>query len=66
MIVHIQNSKLCALGKIHLNHWDGIEGIRRSGGAGWSGAELKGLEFEIIEDSTGVKFIYKKVESVID
>jgi hypothetical protein len=64
--VHIQGDDLCAHSELRIEHWQKLEGIRRSAGRGYKGAELVGLLFDTRTDSTGTTFVYKDVERISD
>jgi hypothetical protein len=49
-----------------VNNWNKIEGIQRTKGLGYSGAELKGLQLDIQQTDSGAVFIYKDLERIID
>jgi hypothetical protein len=63
----VQGDDLCA--KIVLivkESTSGIEDIVEREGLGYRGAELKELEFDIIQSKTDTDFIFRKVSSVVD
>lgn len=65
--VYIQGDGLCA--KMELTISDskkGIEGIIRTKGISYGGAELEGLKFDIKQDSTSTEFIFKEISGIID
>jgi hypothetical protein len=64
--VNIQNDSLCAKGQILVNDWHKIEGIKRTKGKGYSGAELIGLTFKIEKDSNTIDIVYKDLIKIID
>jgi|GEM_PF-669551 len=66
ILVDIQNDSLCAKGMIQVKDWSMIEGIKRTKGASYKGAELKGLSFEVTKDSAGIEFIYKTLDRIVD
>jgi hypothetical protein len=66
IIVYIQNDSLCAKGVIKVDDWGKIEGIKRTKGKGYVGAELKGLTFLIEKDSSKTEFVYKDLARIID
>lgn len=55
-----------ATGLVLVNNWNKLEGIKRTKGMGYSGAELKGLQLDIRESKTGAEFIYKDVDRIAD
>jgi hypothetical protein len=65
IVVYIQGQGLCAKGEIQVTDWSKITGMRKEI-SGYGGAKLEGLNFEIIQDSTGTNFLYKDVDRVID
>ena len=67
ILVHIQGDGLCA--KILLdvkNSQRGIEGILKNKGAGYQGAELEDLKFDIEQDSLSTEFIFREISGIID
>jgi hypothetical protein len=64
--IHIQGADLCAEAYIQVNDWAKLKGIKDTGGLSYHGAQLKGLQLTIEEDSTHTLFIYKDIESTID
>ena len=67
MMAHIQGDGLCA--KIVLllkDSKDGVENIVERQGMGYRGAELKDLEYDVIQSNTGTEFVFKKVGSIVD
>jgi hypothetical protein len=64
-VVHIKGRDLCAKGEIQVADWNKITAIR-SENSGYRGAKLEGLNFEIIQDSTGTCFLYKNIERIVD
>ncbi len=65
IVVHIQGRGLCAEGEIVVTNWDKLSGMRREI-SGYRGARLKGLKFEIIQDSAITNFFYKDIDRIID
>jgi len=65
ILVNVQGKGLCATAEIQVFDWEKLDEMRREV-SGYKGAELAGLEFKIIDDSTGVNFVYADVDSVID
>ena len=64
--VQIKGSNFEATGLVLVNNWNKLEGIKRTKGIGYSGAELKGLQLDIRESETGAEFIYKDVDWIVD
>jgi hypothetical protein len=66
IIINIQNDSLCAKGKILVNDWNKIEGIKRTKGQSYVGVKLKGLTFNIENDSNKIELIYKDITQIVD
>ncbi len=66
IIVNIQNHALCAKGKIQVNDWNKIEGIKTTQGKGYVGAKLKGLTFDVEKKSNKTELIYKDINRIVD
>lgn len=64
--VHVQSDQICAEAHILVTDWTKLKGIRETGGLGYHGAKLKGLKFDIKQDSLHTEFIYKDIDTVID
>ena len=64
--VFVQGEGLCAVEEVQVNNWEKLKSIRETKGAGYSGAELKGLKVAITQTPTGTSFIYKDVDRIID
>jgi len=65
ILVNIQGGGLCAKGEIQVKDWGKISGMRREV-SGYRGAGLKGLKFEIRQDSSGTNFTYVNIDRIID
>lgn len=64
---HIQGDGLCAKIVLVVNGADkGIEGIIKTKGMGYRGAELEDLKFEIKQDSTSTEFIFQEISGIVD
>lgn len=64
--VNIQGDGLCAKGLLQVSDWKNIEGIKRTKGVSYNGAQLKGLTFDIITNGESIDFIYKNIASIVD
>ena len=64
--VNIQGDGLCAKGLLQVNDWTNIEGIKKTKGVSYNGAQLKGLTFDVITNEESIDFIYKNLESIVD
>ena len=64
---HIQGDGLCAKIVLTINSSDkGIEGIIKTKGMGYRGAELEDLKFDIKQDSTSTEFIFQEISGIVD
>ena len=66
IIINIKNNSLCAKGKILVKDWNKIEEIKRTSGQSYVGAKLKGLTFNIENDSNKIELIYKDITRIVD
>ena len=66
IIINIKNNSLCAKGKIMVKDWNKIEGIKGTSGQSYVGAKLKGLTFNIENDSNKIELIYKDITRIVD
>jgi hypothetical protein len=57
---------LCANGKILVNNWNKIEGIKKTQGQSYIGEKLKGMTFITENDSNKIEMIYKYVIRIVD
>ncbi|MBC7914174.1 MAG: hypothetical protein H7Y07_08625 [Pyrinomonadaceae bacterium] len=66
LVLRVTNTSIDASAMVLVKNWNKLEGIKASKGLGYSGAELRGLRLDIEESPTGVIFIYKNLEKIID
>jgi hypothetical protein len=66
LMVFIQGDSLCAKAEILIENWEGIEGIRRVKGKGYSGAELAGFKYDVHFQSERTTFSYRGVDRIVD
>ncbi|TYB75774.1 hypothetical protein [Bizionia myxarmorum] len=66
LTIDVQGDGLCAEATLIVKDWSGLEEIKRTKGVSYLGAELRGLTFDIINNTDSVDFIYKNVEAVVD
>lgn len=65
--VNIQAEGLCATCSVLVKQWDNtVKNIQQTRAMGYYGAQLNNLQFDFIEDSTGVQLVYKSIESIKD
>jgi hypothetical protein len=65
IVVNVQGKDLCATLEIQVADWRKINSMRQEA-SGYSGAKLVGLDFEIVEDSTGAAFLFRDVDRIVD
>lgn len=64
---NVQGDDLCAVMVLSLRGSTvGIEGIPESKGKGFSGSELKDIEFDVVQDSGRTEFIFHSISGLID
>ena len=64
--VAIKGADFEATGVVLVNNWDQIEGIRRTKGQSYQGAELRGLSLIIQKDAEGTNLVYNGLQEIID
>lgn len=62
----ILGENLCAVLVLKVDDWSKLEELRAKQGVTFRGAEFKNLTFEIQEDSSNVKFVYRNFDEIID
>ncbi|MEO6499921.1 MAG: hypothetical protein ABIN95_12935 [Mucilaginibacter sp.] len=62
----IRGDEIEAKGLILVKNWHKLENLKRTGGKGYSGAELRNLELDIIDRDAEPVFIYKDLEEIVD
>ncbi len=66
LMVHIQNSNVCAIGMLENQGVEELEHMSLVGGDGYRGAQLSGLEYEVKRHGDSVNFVCTAVDSIID
>lgn len=66
LIVNVQHDSFCAKGKVLVNDWKKLEGIKRTKGESYEGAELKGLAFAIEREADKTTLVYTDLNRIID
>ncbi len=64
--IQVKGDDFVAKGLVLDNNWNKLEGIKRTKGQGYSGAELRGLKLYIEENPSGATLIYKDLQKIID
>jgi len=62
----VQGDGLCAKIILNVKQWNKIEGVKKSKGVSYRGAEFKNLKFDIFQDTLKTEFIYKDLDKIID
>lgn len=66
LLFDIQGDGLCAVIALNVEQWSKLEVLRKKKGVTFRGAEFKNLKFDIKQDTTDIKFIYKDFDRIID
>ena len=66
IVVSMKAPHLRAQAEMLVQEWGNMKGVHAAAGGGYRGAGLRGLRYDIIQDTAGAKFIYKGVDKVID
>lgn len=66
MEVSFEGDDYKAIGFVIIKDWKNLEGIKKAKGMVYGGAELNGLQVEIIPDSKGAILVYKDLDWIID
>lgn len=64
--VEVIGNNFKATGLVLVNSWNKLEGIKRTKGKSYSGAEMRGLKLDIEENSSGANLVYNDLEKIID
>lgn len=66
MKVDIRGSGIQAQSLVLINSWSKLEGIKRTKGLGYHGAELKNLQLDIVNINGEPNFVYRSLAKIID
>ncbi len=66
LFFNIQGDGLCAIIVLNVEQWGKLEELRQKKGETYRGAEFVRLKFDIQQDSTTVRFIYRDFVNIID
>lgn len=66
MQISVEGNYFKAVGFVLVNNWKKIEGIKDANGGGYNGAELMGLQLDIIPNPEGAILVYKDLDWIID
>lgn len=64
--ITIKGKDFEATGLVLVKNWNKLEGIKRTKGQGYSGAELRGLQIDIQDNPSGAVLVYQDVEKIVD
>ncbi|HEY9177784.1 MAG TPA: hypothetical protein VIN07_08845 [Flavipsychrobacter sp.] len=66
MFTHVQNESVCAIAVFDITETTGLQHYKDVTGKGYSGAELRGVDYDVYRNETTIDFIMNNVERVID
>lgn len=66
MQVDINGSGIQAQTMILISNWKKLEGIKRTKGKSYHGAELAHLQLDIVTNNSGPTFVYRDLEKIVD
>ena len=66
MEVAISGNGIQAQSLVLVNNWNKLEGIKRTKGMGYHGAELKDLQLDIVNTNGEPSFVYRDLAKIID
>ena len=64
--IEVEGDDFTAKGLVLVNNWAKLEEIKRTKGQGYSGAELRGLQIKVEENSSGATLVYQDIEKIVD
>lgn len=64
--IEVKGDDFKATGLVLVNSWNKLDGIKRTKGLGYSGAELRGLKLDIQKTPYGANFVYNDLEEIVD
>ncbi len=64
--VNVQGKGLSAIAEMTVPDWQKLGKIRENQGLGYRGAKLDGLQFDILDDSPEVQFVFRDLRQIID
>jgi hypothetical protein len=66
LLVFVQSDSLCAKMQMEVHNWGTLSHVKEVSSKSYSGAGLKNLQYDIVQDTAGARFVYKDVERIID
>ena len=64
--ITVSGNNINAKALVLVNNWNKLEGIKRTKGIGYVGAELEDLKLDVANSNSGPVLIYKDLASIID
>ena len=61
--LYVQNEEICALAKMRVGERNGIEGLLAAKGVSYRGAELVGVEYEILAEN---ELVFQGLDHILD
>jgi len=66
MKVDISGGGINAKSLVLINNWHKLEGIKRTRGISYQGAELKNLQLDLVNVNREPTFVYRDIDKIID
>lgn len=66
MYTHVQSESVCAIAVFDITGTHGLQHYKDVTGKGYSGAELRGVDYTVDRNDTAINFIMNNVEHIID
>lgn len=64
--IEVKGDDFKATALVLVNKWKKLEGIKRTKGQSYFGAELRGLKLDIEEHPSGANLVYNDLEKIVD
>jgi hypothetical protein len=64
--IQVQGPGICACAQVEIADWTSLEGVRKTRGVSYRGAELIGLKLDAVETGEQTRFICQHIERVLD
>lgn len=62
----VQGENLCATLAMEVDNWSKLADLRQKKGVSYRGAEFVNLSYDILRDSSSVRFLFKNFDDIID
>ena len=64
--INIQSGNICAKAEVRVDEWGNMTAIKKKKGVSYSGAELKGFEMMMVQDSSTTNLVFVDVDKISD